>query len=215
MEDPRQVSNTDCFKSFSQLLHHAVAGVDFMVEMRNGTSGIVLMAPHGGGIEPGTDILADTIAGQEHAYYAFRGIRSTRNSGLHIASTRFDEPLAIDLVSRSHTVITIHGCRARGPVVYVGGRHDDLKREIVLSLKKRQIPVNAAPKAALRGVHPRNLCNRGTHGKGVQLEISSELRRLVIGPQGWQQPMPTPISTSLTRAIRKVLTPGRWASEKT
>lgn len=206
MENPRQISNKDRFKSFSELLHHAVAGVDFMVEMRNGTSGIVLMAPHGGGIEPGTDILADAIAGQDHAYYAFRGIRSTLNSGLHIASTRFDEPLAIDLASRSHTVITIHGCRAPGAVVYVGGRHDHLKREIVLSLKKRKIPANAAPKAALRGVHQRNLCNRGTRGKGVQLEISSELRRLAIGPRGWQQPMPTPISKLLTRAIREVLT---------
>jgi len=33
------------------------------------------MAPHGGGIEPGTIDIADAIARSEYTFYAFQGIK--------------------------------------------------------------------------------------------------------------------------------------------
>lgn len=195
----------DRFRNFSELTCHAKAGKDFVIEVRKGKSGFAIMAPHGGGIEPGTAIVADTIAGTDHAYYAFKGIRPRLNGWLHIASSRFDEPQAMKLIHHCHTIITIHGCRAAEAVVYVGGRDEILKKAFTVNLAKKKIPVSDAPKASIKGIHRHNLCNRGTRGQGVQLEISDQLRRRLIGPGGRQQPRLTQLLKSFANAIRSAL----------
>ncbi len=68
---------------------------------RSGSSGILVMAPHGGGIEPGTGDIADGVAGQHHSFYCFKGIKKQGNRALHITSNRFDEPLAMAMVRGS------------------------------------------------------------------------------------------------------------------
>ena len=72
----------DRFKSYNDLCRHAVEGRDFIVETRRGASALAVMAPHGGSIEPGTDTLASAIAGCEHGYYAFKGVRDRNNADL-------------------------------------------------------------------------------------------------------------------------------------
>ena len=195
----------DRFKNFSELTHHAIAGKDFIIEMRTGKSGFGIMAPHGGGIEPGTAVVAEAIAGGDHAYYAFKGIRPRDNGRLHIASSRFDEPRAMNLARHCHTIITIHGCREAKPVVYVGGRNDALKKKVCFHLMQIKIPVGNAIPGSLKGVHRQNLCNRGVGGKGVQLEISGRLRRQLIGPGGWQHPRLTPQLTYFSKAVQQAL----------
>lgn len=197
--------NMDRFQNFSELKQYAKDSKDFIIEMRNGKSGFAIMAPHGGGIEPGTDAVADAIAGKDHFYYAFKGIRPKNNTPLHIASSRFDEPVAKGMVRQCHTIITIHGCRDATPVVYVGGKNDVLKNKVSLHLRNIEIPVQDAVRDSIRGVHPQNLCNRGKGGQGVQLEISSQLRHLFIGQGGWQSPRLTPQLRAFAKAVRKAL----------
>ena len=62
------------------------------------------MAPHGGGIEPGTTEIAEAVAGHEHTFYSFSGVKARGNSVLHITSSRFDEPegIAIAKEFKSH-----------------------------------------------------------------------------------------------------------------
>lgn len=195
----------DPLKNFSELTHHATVGKDFIIEMRKGDSGFGIMAPHGGGIEPGTAVVADAIAGDDHAYYAFKGIRPMDNRRLHIASTLFDEPRVLNLARQCHTIITIHGCREAKPVVYVGGRDDALKKRVGFHLMQIKIPVGNTVPTSLKGLHRQNLCNRGLSGKGVQLEISSPLRHELIGPGNWQHPQLTTKLACFAQAVRQAL----------
>jgi phage replication-related protein YjqB (UPF0714/DUF867 family) len=106
--------------------------------------------------------------------YLFEGIKARRNGVLHVTSHRFCEPRCLDLVSKAHTVVAVHGCR-RGSRICVGGLDKDLVASLTLELVRAGYP------ASDRGhefpaTNPRNICNRGRRGMGAQLEISPDLR---------------------------------------
>lgn len=165
--------------SFGELAKSSRLRKDFSIELRWGSSGFAVMAPHGGGIEPGTDVIADAVAGGDHAYYAFKGMRPSQNLQLHLSSIYFDEPQAMSLIQGCHTVVTVHGCRSTGVKVCLGGLDALLKKRVTAKLIKSGFKAEITAKRALRGEHRNNLCNRGTRGKGLQLEISAPLRRIL------------------------------------
>jgi phage replication-related protein YjqB (UPF0714/DUF867 family) len=169
-------SNMGRYSNYAALARHEREGRDFEIHVRNGSSGIAVVAPHGGRIEPGTFEIADFIAGAEHSFYGFRGIKPTQNADLHIASIRFDEPRAVRIVESADLVLAIHGCRGKAAVVRVGGLDQSRMRRICCALSQTGLAVDAQPKRELGGIHPANLCNRGKSGRGIQLEISSGLR---------------------------------------
>lgn len=178
------LSQTDVYDSFEALRRCEREGKDFVVRTRAGRSGITVMAPHGGEIEPGTSEIAEAIAGREHGFYAFEGCKSSRNRVLHLSSTRFDEPLGASLARESWVVVTIHGCRDDREIVYVGGRCLALRDCTEKVLGEYGFATDTHQR--LRGQHEENLCNRNRRGKGVQVEISAGLRRLMF-----QDLMPT------------------------
>lgn len=195
----------DQYANFAELKRHAVQGRDFLIEVRRGTSGFAVMAPHGGGIEPGTAVIAAAIAGRNHSYYAFKGIRPRNNGLLHIASERFDEPKAVKISRSVHTVITIHGCRGIRSRVWIGGLDQPLKTTIIDRLNAIGFQADNSSNPALRGIHRNNLCNRGRRAKGVQLEISSGLRRVLVGSNDWQAARQTEKLKRFARAVRSAL----------
>lgn len=142
------------------------------------------MAPHGGGIEFGTDAIAQSIADPDHTFWAFKGIKKTGNRILHITSTRFDVPDALKITLAAQTVVTIHGCRGEASVVHVGGRHSELKSLIRQSLCRAGFNAQISAKSALKGESPANLCNRCISGRGVQLEITKGLRKTMFTSHG-------------------------------
>jgi phage replication-related protein YjqB (UPF0714/DUF867 family) len=150
---------------------------DFAIHQREGTSGIAIIAPHGGGIEPGTLELADAIAEGDHGYYAFEGKKASGNyEDLHITSTNFDEPIGIRLVQNSQTAVAIHGCAGEDQVVYLGGRNSELQREIHDRLQEAGFEVGKHSNPSLQGLDSGSICNGGRDGSGVQLEIPEGLR---------------------------------------
>jgi len=163
------------YRNYRELRQHARIDIDYAVEVREGASGLAVLAIHGGGIEPGTGELADAVAGRRHAYYSFRGLMPAGNRTLHLTSHCFDEPRGLTLVERSGTALSIHGCSEADPVVYIGGRHKALCVEIGERLRKAGFCV--CESAFFPGAHPSNICNRCRGGKGVQLELSAGLRR--------------------------------------
>ena len=62
----------DKYKDFTQLAANESAGVDYQIRTRPAGTTLVL-APHGGGIEPGTSELAEAIAASDHSFYILRG----------------------------------------------------------------------------------------------------------------------------------------------
>lgn len=140
-------------------------------------SSIAVLAPHGGGIENGTSEFARALAGTEFNLYLFEGLRPSSNfAALHLTSTSFDEPECLALIAGCPTVVTIHGCDGIGERVYLGGRDVALKDRIGAALSANGIAVETVGHR-YPAVDPRNICNRGASGAGVQLEATHALRR--------------------------------------
>ena len=167
------------YRNFRELSRKEVERTDYRIRSRRGQDSILVMAPHGGKIEPGTSEIADAIAANKYAFYSFEGIKSDGNGILHIPSSLFDEPIAEEAARKAELVVTIHGHLDRkDEFVMVGGLDDNLKATIEYELKIAGFQVRKPPRE-LSGRGARNICNRGAKGKGVQFEISRKLRDLL------------------------------------
>ena len=173
--DAAHSAKADRHVGFEQLARVEREGEAWHVVSRAGHSVIAVVAPHGGGIEPGTSELARAIAGSDHALYLFEGLKRFGNDRLHVKSTRFDEPRLAGIVNQVDTVIALHGERSRERIVYVGGLHEELRDRIGKRLRDGGFEIGKH--AVLAGLEPSNVCNRGRCAHGVQLEISEGLRR--------------------------------------
>jgi phage replication-related protein YjqB (UPF0714/DUF867 family) len=168
-----------CVRCYDELAQRYAEGVDYAVHVARGqASGVAILAPHGGRIEGRTSEIARLIAGEDHALYLFEGLRPTADNFdcLHLASSQFDEPRALDLIATCHTVITVHGYAASGPDVLLGGLHEPLKRSVARALGQSGFSC-LTDGHRYPGSHPANICNRGRSGAGLQLELSEGLRR--------------------------------------
>jgi phage replication-related protein YjqB (UPF0714/DUF867 family) len=137
-----------------------------------------VIAPHGGRIEGRTSEIARLIAGDEHRLYLFEGLRTSGDNFecLHLASHRFDEPRALDLISGCDTVVAVHGYAAASGPVLLGGLNEALKRRVAQALAHIGLSC-VADGHRFPGRDPRNICNRGRSGAGLQLELSAGLRK--------------------------------------
>ena len=167
----------DRYRSFSELAKSAKEGKDFSVCIQNHSGTTVVIATHGGGIEPGTSEIAAAIAGYDLSFYAFEGIKPKGNRELHITSTHFDEPKCIALVTASPRAIAIHGEDSEREVVFLGGRDEAMVKSIRDALVSKGFSVETHKNLALQGRHEANICNRTASGRGVQMELSDGLRR--------------------------------------
>jgi phage replication-related protein YjqB (UPF0714/DUF867 family) len=162
------------YNNYRQLNENETKGRDCLIHFRHAKSGILVMAPHGGGIEPGTTEIADAVAGMEHSFYCFDGVKRLDNWDLHITSRQFDEPIGIDIAKNSQTIVTMHGCKEKGKIIYIGGRDKPLKEKIIKATKLAGFAVKESSRHP--GINELNICNRSRTGRGVQLEISMGLR---------------------------------------
>lgn len=167
------------YKSFAELGISEQEGISYQREVKKRRSGFAIIAPHGGGIEPGTSEIAKAIAGTEFSYYTFDGIRQKGNERLHITSTLFDEPMCLKIVNDSEIVVAIHGCEGDKKVIYVGGLLHELKTHLIDTLVRAEFDARIASDH-YAGTQSQNICNRGRSGRGVQLELSDGLRRTMF-----------------------------------
>jgi phage replication-related protein YjqB (UPF0714/DUF867 family) len=199
------VGQRDKYRSFAELASDNQEGLDYnrRVEMRD--SEIAIIAPHGGGIEPGTSEIAEALAGGEFALYCFEGCRCKGNEELHIISTRFDEPLCAQLVERHQVVVAVHGCAGKHEAVYIGGLDDEIRSQVVKALKGAGFEAKEDV-SNHSGSYVQNICNKGKAGRGVQLEITEGLRRTMFrGLQRHEREVTKPPFDRFIAAIRAVL----------
>jgi phage replication-related protein YjqB (UPF0714/DUF867 family) len=199
---------SDTYKSYADLILRYQKDVHFRICYKNRGGKIIILAPHGGGIERGTSELAKAIANSDLSLYLFEGRlpKARQSQKLHITSTRFDEPIGCESIKGFSTSLAIHGCIGRAPLIYVGGRDEDMKYRLLEMLEKRGYPAKPG-KGAYSGVFKTNICNRTYTGKGVQLELSNGFRRLLF--QYWQTRKGRQIKTAqfdtFVNDIREVL----------
>jgi phage replication-related protein YjqB (UPF0714/DUF867 family) len=173
------MTGRDRYRSFAELSRSEHEGQDYRRWVARTDSPIVVIAPHGGGIEPGTSEIATAVAADEFSCYVFGGIKRSGNELLHITSTAFDDPICLELLRSSQVVVAFHGCQGREALVHMGGTHAGLKVKLVRALRKAGFEVREAG-GDYSGDHPRNLCNRARSGLGVQLELSEALRQAMF-----------------------------------
>ena len=167
----------DRYEYFGHLDQYEERGTDYEIRVIDRGSKVAIIAPHGGWIEPGSSDVAAAIAGDHFSYYSFEGVRKGRaHSDLHITSTRFDEPHALHLLQSAETAIAVHG-RADGTdcAIWIGGRNAELGASIIAALNRARFLARRCG-GRLGGTDPGNVCNRGTSGAGVQLELPRTLR---------------------------------------
>jgi phage replication-related protein YjqB (UPF0714/DUF867 family) len=167
---------TSPYKNFHELTQQEVEGKDYEIRVRLRDERVLVMAPHGGKIEPTTSMIAEAIAGENYSYYSFEGLKSEGNSVLHVESHLFDEARALQAVKKADVVITVHGqLNHQEGFIMVGGLHMDLRPEIRRRLGAAGFQTRTPPER-LQGIDPENICNRGRLKGGVQLEVSRKER---------------------------------------
>jgi phage replication-related protein YjqB (UPF0714/DUF867 family) len=164
----------DRYDSFSSLAREAPRDSWRRVCRDVPTSNTLIIAPHGGDIEVGTSELASSVAGDDHNLYCFEGLKTRRFRDLHVTSHRFDDPVALDFAARAAIVVAIHGCKGDRSI-YVGGRDAELVALLTARLVEAGFPAQS-DHHDFPAIHPDNICNRGSRGTGVQLELTRDLR---------------------------------------
>lgn len=184
----------ETFLSFKDLAGAYAEGIDYQIHLSAGRSPtIAVVAPHGGAIEFPTSQVAAAIAGREFSLYSFEGIRIADNyPALHLRSERFDEPRCLELISRCDRVVTVHGCTGVSQAVLLGGRDKALGVEIATALGAEGVYCKLDGHKFV-GTDASNICNRGRSRAGVQLELTSALRKSPEAVAG------------VVRAVRNVL----------
>ena len=115
-----------------------------------------ILAPHGGGIEPGTSELCLAVAGYHPAnlpqippagvtydYWMFEGVRDSGNAELHVTATGCDDGVAVSLCAGSLNALALHGFQPGPPgmseddqVVLVGGGNAILRGDLLEGLRE-------------------------------------------------------------------------------
>lgn len=168
----------DVYRNFAELIETEREDIDFRIfAFKRKGSSTVIVAPHGGAIEPGTSEVATEVANNDLSLAIFEGIKPRDNKRLHITSTNFDEPRCVELVRESDTVVAIHGEGSSELSVFLGGRDDDLCEKLKKALERYGYAVKTHGNPDLQGGATENICNRGRQSAGVQLELSSGLRK--------------------------------------
>jgi phage replication-related protein YjqB (UPF0714/DUF867 family) len=198
----------DTYPNFAALARSERSGIDYRVRVRRARPTFAIMAPHGGGIEPGTSEIADAIAAEKHSFHTLEGLKPSGNTVLHITSTRFDEPMCLTVLGHTAVVVTLHGEHSEdaGEIVFLGGRNRALGERIGAALRRQRFDVRKHDDPDLQGLEETNICNRGTSGRGVQLELSNAVRRTMFDSLTREgRKHPTARFDAFVAAVRRVL----------
>jgi phage replication-related protein YjqB (UPF0714/DUF867 family) len=168
----------DTYSSYAELSRAEREGVDYRIKAEQRPSPFLVLAIHGGAIEPGASEIAEAVAGEDLSLYLFEGLKERDNRRLHITSTRFDEPRALALVAKADYCLSLHGFAGKKPEICLGGAQSRLVKDFSEALRKRpewEILLNCT---GFEGRVATNIVNRCLRA-GVQVELSSELRKLL------------------------------------
>ena len=158
----------------------------------------IVMAIHGGGIEPGTSEIALAAAGYHpatlnpstdgqgvHDFWLFEGLLPRGNDDLHVTASNYNEPIATELVQNAGRCLSLHGCTdtqaklsATYPmgIIQIGGLDFAFQDLVLAELTAAGIRAEITTNPDLLGEDPQNIGNRTQAGGCVQLEMGTSYR---------------------------------------
>jgi phage replication-related protein YjqB (UPF0714/DUF867 family) len=156
----------------------------------------IILAIHGGGIEPGTSEIALAAAGYHpatlapsddgqglHDFWIFEGLLPLGNRCLHVTASNYDDPIALELVQNAQRCVSLHGCsddQAKGKI-QIGGLDHELRNLVLMELTAVGIPAEITTDRQLAGDLPTNIANKTKIGGGAQLEMGTTYRAGLFG----------------------------------
>lgn len=167
----------DKYSSYKELIQNEIEGQDYTIEVTDKKHPISILAVHGGMIETGTSELTQLIAGNEFNQYHFKG----KNFSLHITSSKFDEPKALELAKKSQNCLSIHGfINDAKEAICIGGGDSENASLLAKELQNQFPSIEIEfPCKKYPGKDPSNIVNR-CQNTGIQLEMSGKLRRRLL-----------------------------------
>jgi phage replication-related protein YjqB (UPF0714/DUF867 family) len=196
----------DHYQNFAEIAQKNKEGRDYLIEVSDRESGILVMAFHGGFIEPGTTELAKAIAGAELSFYGFSGLieketdeASYTSSLLHLTSARFDEPKLMSLTKKKEFCLAIHGFGGAEGDFCVGGANAE-QRKIITEQLSKAFPDFKSCELCCNPFNGTSLENPVNHclKRGVQIELSPGLRRKILKDSEFKN--------EIGMVLRKILT---------
>ena len=155
-------------------LEKTTEGVDWRKDTKHRESKVLIVAPHGGSIEQGTTELTKALADKGNYDYSFEGIRPKNNSELHVTSTHYDDPTLNQMIK---TVLQLFRFMAAGTEEIISWwapfRFKKCYREATCGCG---FTVKVPPEY-LGGQNNKNFINKGDNNTGVQLELTTALRK--------------------------------------
>lgn len=182
-------ANDDVYQNYAELLNNTIYGTDFEILYNERPHAkVAYLAIHGGGIEVGTSEVVQVISElTNQTYYEFNAKRTSNNGELHLTSINYDEPIARGIVARSNHTISVHGYSDDvKEATALGGTDEVLMQFMREELEKEGFIVEPAP-IEIGGVNPINIANVNTRKKGVQLELSTKLRKSFFKNYDWSR----------------------------
>ncbi|WP_273854051.1 poly-gamma-glutamate hydrolase family protein [Guptibacillus spartinae] len=173
----------DKYSTFEDLRKDYVEDVDYKIAGELNSTQILFSAIHGGNIEGGTEDIVKELGNRtNYSTYIFESLldHQVDEEGfkpMHITSTNFDEPIGYALAHATSTGITFHGFYdIEKPYVQLGGLNTGFKKIVEKELSAAGFDVSDA-ESHIAGVKPNNYANIGGLQAGVQLELSTALRK--------------------------------------
>ena len=147
-------------------------------DTRNVGKSVLIAAPHGGNIEQGTSELTKLVANNgDFDYFSFEAIRPSNNTQLHVTSTNYDDATLHEMIQDRTATISIHGAQGEEQLVYLGGYQSPLRDAIQSQLELKGFVVKIPPEY-LGGLSNANFINKVEESTGVQLELTTALRKV-------------------------------------
>ncbi|WP_245335838.1 poly-gamma-glutamate hydrolase family protein [Staphylococcus sp. GDY8P94P] len=167
----------DYYKSMTELYNDTKEGIDWKKDTRDVGKSVLIVAPHGGNIEQGTSELTKLVANNgDFDYFSFEAIRPSNNTQLHVTSTNYDDATLHDMIQDRTATISIHGAQGEEQLVYLGGYQSPLRDAIQSQLERKGFVVKIPPEY-LSGLSNANFINKVEESTGVQLELTTALRK--------------------------------------
>lgn len=177
---PVESTHKDYYTSMTQLERETKEGIDWKKETRDQGNQVLIVAPHGGNIEQGTSELTKLLAQQGgYDYFSFEATRPSNNTQLHVTSTHYDDPTLHQMIEGRAATISIHGAKGDDQIVFLGGAKSDLRDAIQSQLESRGFAVQVPPEY-LGGLNEDNFINKNENSTGVQLELTTALRKALF-----------------------------------
>ncbi|MAX65930.1 MAG: poly-gamma-glutamate hydrolase family protein [Bacteriovoracaceae bacterium] len=193
-------------KSFQDL---KAKSQQYQINYQNRKSSSLILAIHGGLIEQGTSQLLYAIAKSDYSFYEFKGLvapdynsKILQSGYLHLTSHKYDDPKLIELASQTNFCLSLHGFPAKKTQVdfCLGGQNGKLRKKLAKALQREfpQLKTCELCCPPYLGLHQNNVVNL-CQSKGVQIELSPNIRKILISPPK------KPIAKRLIKTLRLFL----------